>query len=479
MTPGPERWRRVEDLCEQALALDARGREAFLAKACGSDEALRREIDSLLAKATQAEHFLNHSALASAAHAVVGSLPASMTGRRIGSYEIGSLLGVGGMGEVYRARDAKLGRDVAIKVLPPAFGADRERVARFDREARVLASLNHPNIAAIYGVEQIGDAQALILELVEGQTLAERLAIGSRRNSHDPGLPIAEALPIARQIVDALDAAHEKGIVHRDLKPANIKITPDGVVKVLDFGLAKGGDAIAQTGSHSPTLTMGGTAEGTILGTVAYMSPEQARGHVVDRRTDIWAFGCVLYEMLTGRAAFSGATAADHIAAILERDPEWTALPDKTPSTIRRLLRRCLEKDPKRRLRDIADSRLEIDEAISGTAVNREADGSSSSLRATIAVAVLAAVVGALATWILTRTAQPPSPTVNRFAITLPAAQPLAFSINDRDVAISADGTRLAYTAGDGAQLMVRAFDQLDSVQLSGMANARGAVSFT
>ena len=268
-------------------------------------------------------------------------------------------LGAGGMGEVYRARDTKLGRDVAIKVVADVFLSDPERLARFEREARVLATLNHPHIGAIYGVEEADGVRGLVLELVEGATLAERLASGP--------LPIQEALTVARQIADALEAAHEKGIIHRDLKPANIKITPDGTVKVLDFGLAKV-FATEESGSdvsQMPTpIAIERTREGVIAGTAAYMSPEQARGKAVDKRTDIWAFGCVLYEMLTARPAFRGETVSDTIAAILEREPDWSALPAQTPPSIRRLLQRCLEKDPKRRLRDIGDARLEIEEAL-------------------------------------------------------------------------------------------------------------------
>jgi Tol biopolymer transport system component len=278
-------------------------------------------------------------------------------GTRIGVYEILGSLGAGGMGEVYRARDTKLRRDVALKVLPPAFTEDADRVTRFTREARLLASLNHPHIGTIYGFEDDGPVRALVLELVEGETLDDRLIRGR--------LPLAEALAVAEQIADALDAAHGAGIVHRDLKPANIKITPDGVVKVLDFGLAKG---LAAAGSApdlsmSSTVMSDGTKAGVILGTLAYMSPEQARGKAVDKRTDIWAFGCVLYQMLTGRPPFRGETASDMIAVILEREADWTALPAETPSAVRRLLQRCLEKDPRRRLRDIGDIRLWLDEA--------------------------------------------------------------------------------------------------------------------
>jgi serine/threonine protein kinase len=276
-------------------------------------------------------------------------------GTKLGPYEILAPIGAGGMGEVYRARDTRLGRDVAIKVLPEAFAENKERLARFEREARLLASLNHPNIAAIHELEESDGVHFLALEYVPGETLAERIKRGP--------ILIDEALPLFKQIAEGLEAAHDKGVIHRDLKPANIKVTPDGKVKVLDFGLAKAmlGDAPAADASQSPTITKD-TALGAILGTAAYMSPEQARGKTVDQRTDIWAFGCVAFEMLTGRQVFGGETLSDNVAAILERDPNWAALPADTPPEIRRLLHRCLLKDPKRRLHHIADALLEMEE---------------------------------------------------------------------------------------------------------------------
>jgi eukaryotic-like serine/threonine-protein kinase len=264
-----------------------------------------------------------------------------------GPYEITAPLGAGGMGEVYRARDHELGRDVAIKVLPAMLDGDAQYMARFAREAQLLASLNHPNIATVYGVEQ----NALVMELVEGETLADRISAGP--------VPIEEALQIARQIAEGLEAAHDRGVVHRDLKPANVKITPAGVVKLRDFGLAKAAAEVA----ISPTLSMAMTEAGIILGTAAYMSPEQARGKPVDRRTDIWAFGVLLFEMLTGQALFaSGDTVTDTIAAVLTREPEWKSLPASTPAHIRRLLERCLRRDVKTRLQSIAEARIAIDE---------------------------------------------------------------------------------------------------------------------
>ncbi len=278
-------------------------------------------------------------------------------GTRLGPYEVLGPLGAGGMGEVYRARDTRLGRDVAIKLLPAEVAQDAERLARFRREAHLLASLNHPHIAAVHGLEELDGKLLLILELVEGEDLAERLKRGA--------IHVDEALGIAKQIAEALEEAHEKGIVHRDLKPANIKLTPEGKAKVLDFGLAKAYASDADSGktdvSHSPTLTRAGTEAGVILGTAAYMSPEQARGKPVDKRADIWAFGVVLFEMLTGKRLFHGETVSDTLAAVLKTDPDWGLLPAETPPRVRALLRRCLTRDPRQRLRDIGDARIEIE----------------------------------------------------------------------------------------------------------------------
>src|SRR6516162_939526 len=278
-------------------------------------------------------------------------------GTQLGPHEITALLGKGGMGVVYRAHDTKLGRDVAIKALPDAFANDLDRLQRFQREAQVLASLNHPNIAQIYGLEESDRTRCIVMELVEGETLLERL-------KHGP-IPLEEALPIASQIAAALEAAHERGIVHRDLKPANIKVTRDGKVKVLDFGLAKAFQEEHQpTLSNSPTV-IGASVPGVILGTAAYMSPEQARGKEADRSSDIWAFGCVLYEMLTSRAAFEGETIGEILAGVFKAEPDWRRLPSETPEAIRRLLRHCLEKDRVERFNSATDVRIEIKEALS------------------------------------------------------------------------------------------------------------------
>ncbi|MGH9365688.1 MAG: protein kinase domain-containing protein, partial [Thermoanaerobaculia bacterium] len=280
-------------------------------------------------------------------------------GTRLGTFEILSPLGAGGMGEVYQARDTRLGREVAIKVLPEAFARDPTRAARFEREARLLAAVNHPAIAAIYGAEASGSLQYIVMELVPGETLGEKLARGA--------LELEESLLLSRQIAEALEGAHEKGVVHRDLKPSNIKVTPEGKVKVLDLGLAKAMEPPpSEDVSKSPTIVAEQTRPGVILGTVEFMSPEQARGKPIDKRTDIWAFGCILFEMLSGKRAFSGETVSDILAAILDREPVWSALPARTPERIRELLHKCLEKDPGRRLRDAGDARLELEATLAG-----------------------------------------------------------------------------------------------------------------
>ena len=369
-------------------------------------------------------------------------------GDKLSHYEILEPIGKGGMGEVYRARDGKLGRDVAIKILPDEFAQDTERLKRFQREAKVLASLNHPNIASIYGLEQSESTHYLVLELVPGETLAERIARGP--------IPVDEALAITTKIAEALEEAHEQRIVHRDLKPANIKLTPDDKVKVLDYGLAKAlsEETPAADGSMSPTLTRDGTRIGVILGTAAYMSPEQAKGKPVDKRADIWAFGAVLYEMLTGKRAFFGEDVSDTLAAVLRAEPDWDALPENVPASVRELLRRCLAKNPRERLRDIGDASLLMDAS---------AGLGSSSLQQPIAqssrvpwLVALVAVVGAVTFAALSRN-DTLRPTPTHLSIPLPASNPLAFGVFP-NVAISRDGTRVAFAAraGETAQLFVR-----------------------
>jgi serine/threonine protein kinase/formylglycine-generating enzyme required for sulfatase activity/pimeloyl-ACP methyl ester carboxylesterase len=349
----PERWQKIRRICEDALERKAGDREAYLRNACAGDDQLRAEVDSFLFGAVGQDGFIETPAIEMAAKAITQDQARhemrDLTGETFLHYRITGKIGAGGMGDVYRARDDRLKRDVAIKVLPDLFTEDPDRLARFNREAMLLASLNHPNIASIYGIEQAGTKRFLVLELVEGETLAQRLASGP--------LPLEEAMHISRQIADGLQAAHEKGIIHRDLKPANVEVTSEGRVKVLDFGLAK---AIGETerkpdASQATTITGSATSAWQIVGTPGYMSPEQARGADVDQRADIWAFGCLLFELLSGKRAFKGESVSDTIAAVLQSEPDWQTLPAGTPSKIRELLRQCLQKDASRRLNNVKD----------------------------------------------------------------------------------------------------------------------------
>jgi eukaryotic-like serine/threonine-protein kinase len=407
------------------------------------------------------------------------------TGDRLGPYEVLTPLGQGGMGEVYKARDTKLNRDVAIKVLPEGFASDPERAARFTREAQTLAALNHPNIAAIYGIEGVGSGlppgetrpPSLVMELVEGEDLSEIIAQGP--------MSLTDALPVARQIADALEAAHEAGIVHRDLKPANVKVRPDGMVKVLDFGLAKAlapDDARATAdATNSPTLTARATQMGMILGTAAYMAPEQARGKAVDRRADIWAFGAVLYEMLTGRRAFEGEDISVTLANVIKDDVKWDALPSDLPRPLRRLLRRCLEKDPRKRLSAIGDARLELDEAGQPAGVDATGAASAPTARPSIVARlwpVLAAVVvtaGVAALLWPRGAAAPPQRTV-RLSILSPSGTEMY--PDSASVAISPDGTMVAFLVGSvrrsDTELWVRS---LSSKVARRLDDATGAVT--
>ncbi len=358
-----EHWEQVKDLCQSALAVEKEKRDAYLTEVCGGDESLRKEVEALLANEAAARDFLKDPAMEVAARALagdrkIGSKP-DLLGRSLRHYWITEKLGEGGMGVVYRAEDTYTRRHVAIKVLPEEFTDDPERLARFQREAQVLASISHSNIATLYGLEESDGNRFIVMELVEGQTLAHRLLKGP--------LPMDEALEVCRGIAEGLEAAHEKGIIHRDLKPANVMLTADDKVKILDFGLAKPLAGESQNGdtAHSPTITEAMTRSGVILGTAAYMSPEQARGKPVDKRADIWAFGCVLYECLTGKRAFNGESTTEVMAKILEAEPDWSQLPANTPAFLRSLLRRCIQKDPTLRLHDIADARVEMREGIS------------------------------------------------------------------------------------------------------------------
>ena len=403
-------------------------------------------------------------------------------GTRLGPYEILAAIGSGGMGEVYRARDTKLGRDVALKILPDSFVDDPDRVARFRHEAQVLASLNHPHIAAIYGLEEASPStssgqaavQFLVLELVEGDTLAERLQRGA--------LPVEDTLRFALQIAEALESAHESGIIHRDLKPANIKVTPDGRVKVLDFGLAKTltGDATVPDLTHSPTVTMGATREGMLLGTAAYMSPEQVQGSPADRRADIWSFGAVLYEMLTGKRAFQGKSLSDTLASVLKDEPAWRALPTQTPATVRKLLRHCLRKDRKQRLQAIGDARIAVEEvladALPGASQGEDASAPSAGSRLSIlswaAAAGLLAIVAAIGWWTAWRSTRPADHPLLRLSVDL---GPDAMTGINLTAAISPDGTRLAFPARgpDGkTHLATRLLDQPQATLLSGTEGA-------
>ena len=394
-------------------------------------------------------------------------------GTRLGHYDVTSLLGEGGMGQVWQATDTQLNRQVALKILPDAFAADPDRLARFQREAQVLASLNHPNIAAIHGIEKSDDTQALVLELVDGPTLADRIAKGP--------IPVDEALPIAKQIAEALEAAHEAGVIHRDLKPANIKIREDGTVKVLDFGLAKAiaGEQSNVDLSQSPTMTatMGGTREGVILGTAAYMSPEQARGKPLDKRTDIWSFGCVLFEMVTGRRAFNGDTIPDVVAALLKVQPDWDWLPGDTPASVERLLRRCLAKEPIRRVPNAAAARFDIEELLaSGDGVDAPhsaaPDRSSGWLPLAATLVVVVALLVVVSVWLAGR-----SPQGSRARFVVSAGPNPAPWVANPGVRISRDGSMVVYFADvqGQSQLYARPVDRLDGELLEGSTSVRWA----
>jgi len=390
-------------------------------------------------------------------------------GTRLGVYEVTAQIGEGGMGQVYRATDTKLKRQVAIKVLPPSLAADADRLARFQREAEVLASLNHPHIAAIYGLEESGDMTALVMELVEGEDLSERIARGA--------IPIEEALPIAKQIAEALEAAHEQGIIHRDLKPANIKVRADGTVKVLDFGLAKAMEptgAMSPNVSHSPTITTPAmTQAGMILGTAAYMSPEQAKGKAVDKRADIWAYGCVLFEMLSGRPPFTGDTVSETLADVMKSAPPWQTLSARVPANLQELIRRCLVKDPRQRIRDVGDVRLALEGAFETAAPQTTATATSSASGGRLAwvafaVASLAAVALAIPTVRHLREAPPPVPPEMRLEINTPA------TIDPVSLAISPDGQRIVFVATEEgrSRLSLRSLDAVSARPLTGTEGA-------
>jgi serine/threonine protein kinase len=483
---GDSSWSRVKELFHAAVERDASDRDAFLQQACGDDHALLQEVESLLVADREADGFAARPAIEALAQST----------RATGEYHIRSLLGAGGMGQIYRAHDTTLGRDVAIKILPPGFAADPDRLARFDREAHLLAALNHPNICAIHGLTEVDGTPGLVLELVEGPTLAERIASAGLRRAGAAStdarqrLAVSDALAIARDVARALEAAHDKGIIHRDLKPANIKFTADGVVKVLDFGLGK---ASAEGPAQEDEATPAGAAaalnsrNSTALGTAAYMSPEQVRGEPVDKRADIWAFGCVLYEMLSGQRAVPASTVSDAVAEVRSGEPDWAVLPASTPPAIQRLLRRCLEKDVKRRLRDIGDARLEIEDTLAladgapapATSARRE-NGRPVSAWAWVAAVCLGA--GLYLIWQAMGPVDAPPRTASagprRVSAELGAdASLVTFQYGQGSAAVlSPDGTLLTFVAQarEGAlrQLYVRTLDGLKALPLSGTEGA-------
>jgi Tol biopolymer transport system component len=468
----PDRWQEIEQLYHAALERREGERAAFLEQACAGDDTLRQEVESLLSQPSHAGQFLETPAVEMAARKLAENQAQSLVGHQLGSYKVLSLLGAGGMGEVYEAQDTKLGRNVAIKILPSTFIHDPERLSRFQREAKLLAALNHPNIATIHGLEESGGMHYLVMELVAGQTLAERIRKGA--------LPLEEALNVAKQIAEALEAAHEKGVIHRDLKPANVKVTPEGQVKVLDFGLAKAfGSDGGQDFSQGPTLS----EEGKILGTPAYMSPEQGRGMKVDKRTDIWAFGCVLYELLTGQPVFGGETLGDTLAGVLKQEPNWQALSAETPAKVRDLLRRCLQKDKTLRMQAAGDARIEIQEALAAPATAEPAVAATArgfrslgrhGLIIGLGVLVLCAAVTGLAVWNLKPAPSPPPRPVSRVSIDLPPDTQLGMVADTPGMAVSPDGSQLAYVAVQGStdQIYLRAMDGLEARPIPGTEGA-------
>jgi len=470
MRVNAQRWEQVARIYERAMDVDPSARTTLLAEACHGDPDLRREVETLLAQEQEQAPGLMDRPVWDAAAQLLEEIPALASGTVLGPYRVDGLLGTGGMGEVYRAHDRTLNRDVALKVLPHSLGDDPDRLARFDREAQVLASLNHPNIAGIHGLEDTDGVRALVLELVEGPTLADRIAQGA--------LPLDEALAIARQIAEALAAAHESGIIHRDLKPANIKLRPDGTVKVLDFGLAKAlaSDPLIPTArdrSQLPTIvTPAATRVGMIMGTGAYMSPEQARGKPLDTRTDIWAFGCVLYEMLSGRRAFDDDEVSDVLASVLAREPNWAGLPATTPPSIRRLLRRCLHKDRQERLRDIGDARIEIRDALTGADPDLAGAPPSAVRRSRTTVVIMAAlalitVIAAVAIALGNRPGAPPLEV--RFPINTPP------TMNPAALAMSPDGHKVVFVADSAGRprLWLRLLDVAEPRPLTGTEGVR------
>ncbi len=463
---NPERWPDVSRVFAAATALNGPARDAYLDGACVHDPGLRAAVESLLGAHDNAGSFGEAPVLKP-----LGTVKRLAPGSQLGPFRIETWLGAGGMGEVYRAHDTKLQRAVAIKVLPDSFAQDPDRLARFEEEARALAALNHPHVGAIYGLEESAGVAALVLEFVEGPTLAERLAVGP------PAFD--EVVWIARQFAEGLEAAHERGIVHRDLKPANIKITPDGNVKILDFGLAKtAGSPPGAALTPSTTSPRGATQFGAILGTVGYMSPEQARGQAVDKRTDIWAFGCVLFEMCAHQPPFAGATISDAQAAVIEREPEWKLLRAGTPASLVRVLRRCLTKDPKLRLRDIGEARIALspDSAAADLPV-RPGKRRVAAIAAILGLVAIASVV-AVAVYGPPRSGLSVSPSPVRFPVPPPEGTLFDVNLGRTFFALSPDGSQLAFVAEPApgstgrSRVWVRAVDDLEARPLLGTEGA-------
>ncbi len=476
-----DRWREIERLCHSALQFEKEKRRAYLTEACAGDESLRNEVEALLANLTEAKGFMKDPAMEAAAKALAQdqkNMPAKdLTGQCIAHYRIEEKIGEGGMGVVYQAQDTRLNRQVAIKVLPDEFVRDRERLARFEREAKTLATLNHPNIAEVFGLEESEGTPCLVMELVEGKTLGERLKKGR--------IPLDETLGVCSQIAAGLEAAHERGIIHRDLKPSNVNITLEGNVKILDFGLAK--TVLPQTSSdaESPLASESMTETGVILGTAGYMSPEQATGKPVDKRTDIWAFGCVLYECFTGSRAFRGETITEIVASILKGDPDWTLLPADTPPFVRRVLKQCLQKDPKLRLHDIADFRVQMHDVKPPVLTARVRRFSPVQIITMSAVAAAAFLVGLFVKTIFGPAGSRLSDGVERTYVRLEPglwldgwrrSAPLGFEHPTRTaMALSSEGRFVVYAAikdnpgvQDHPQLYLRQLDRLEAKPIAG-----------
>ena len=476
---NPERWQQIERIFQDALVREPHERASFLDQACGDDSPLREKIEALLRSHEGAGSFLDSPASPRYGGEVRAPAPRQFIGQHLGAYELKEHLGSGGMGDVYRARDTQLRRDVAIKILPSEFSRDPERVSRFQREAIALAALNHPNIAAIHDLDEVNGTRFLVLEFVEGETLAVRLKRGP--------LPVRQALDVCRQIAEGLEGAHAKGVHHRDLKPDNIQITPDDRVKLLDFGLAK---TLAAEGEETDAalrnLTQWNTKPGVILGTASYLSPEQARGQQPDKRTDIWAFGCVLFEALTSRQAFPGATVMDVFAAILRSEPDWSLLPPKLPSSVQSLLRRCLQKDARQRLPDIAHARMTLEDTSADVPLPVARTRRMPYWLGGSAVALLAAGLAAFVAWnykpsvpvagsSATASSPPllsPDPAAG-FSFTLPPDQRIDRTLMGA-IAISPDGASVVYVSND--RLHLRGTSSSQSSPIPGTAGALNPV---